>query len=104
VIVTVLMGLAVLAAVIAVGARRWQRSRAEQERPGATIRRPVAVSRFDEIDAAVQGESCRCGGRFVLSGETSKAIGERRFRVVRLVCNECERDELMYFDVTQVFH
>jgi hypothetical protein len=47
-----LLGLAVLAAVIAVGVRRWQ----------------------------------------------------RRFRVARLVCNRCERDELMYFDVTAVFH
>ena len=102
--ITLVMGLAVLAAVIAVGARRWQRTRAAQRRPGATIHLPVTVSRFDEIDAAVQGESCWCGGRFVLSGETSKAIGERRFRIVRLVCNECERDQLMYFDVTPVFH
>jgi hypothetical protein len=40
----------------------------------------------------------------VLSGETSRTVGDRRFRVARLVCNECERAELMYFDVTAVFH
>ena len=99
-----LLGLAVLAAVVSVGVRRWQRLRARRRRPGATIHRPVAVRRFDEIDAAVQGRPCWCGGFFVVAGETSRAVGERRFRIVRLVCNECERDELIYFDVTAVFH
>jgi hypothetical protein len=99
-----LLGIAVIAAVVAVGVRRWKRGRAQRQRPGATIHRPVAVSRFDEIDAAVQGRTCWCGGVFVESGETSRLIGERRFRIVRLVCNECEREELMYFDVTAVFH
>jgi len=103
-VIGLLLGLAVLMAVIAAGARRWRKARAARRRPGATIHRPVAVSRFDEIDAAVQGRTCWCGGIFVVTGETSRAIGERRFRVTRLVCNECERDELMYFDVTAVFH
>jgi hypothetical protein len=99
-----LIGLAVLVAVIAAGVRRWRRTHAARRRPGATIHRPVTVRSFDEIDAALQGRPCWCGGFFVLSGETSRAVGERRFRVARLVCNECERDELMYFDVTAVFH
>jgi len=99
-----LMGLAVIAAVVSVGWRRLQRSRAARQRPGATIHAPVLVTRFDEIDAAIQGRQCWCGGALVESGETSRAIGERRFRVVRLVCNDCERDQLMYFDVTAVFH
>ena len=99
-----LLGLAVLAAVVAVGVRRWQRVRAARHRPGATIHRPVTVRSFDEIDAALQGHHCWCGGFFVLSGETSRTIGDRRFRVARLICNQCERDELMYFDVTAVFH
>ena len=103
-IITLLLGLAVLAAVIAVGVRRAQRSRATRRRPGATIHRPVAVQRFDEIDATIQDSVCWCGGAFVESGETSRTIRERRFRIVRLVCNQCERDELMYFDVTAVFH
>jgi hypothetical protein len=99
-----LLGLAVLVAVAAAGVRRWQRTRAARQRPGATIHRPVAVRSFDEIDAALRGRTCWCGGFFVLSGETSRAVGDRRFRVARLVCNQCERDELMYFDVTAVFH
>jgi hypothetical protein len=103
-VIGLLLGLAVLAAVISVGVRRWQRRRAQRRRPGATIYRPLAISRFDEIDMAVLGRTCWCGGTFAVAGETSRLIGERRFRIARLVCNDCERDELMYFDVTSVFH
>ncbi len=99
-----LLGITVLAAVITVGIRRWQRHRAARGRPGATIHRPVAVRRFDEIDDAIRGRGCWCGGAFVMAGETSRVIGERRLRIARLVCNQCERDEFMYFDVTEVFH
>jgi hypothetical protein len=90
--------------VIAVGARRLQRARAARRRPGATIHRPVPVSRFDEIDAALQGRTCWCGGLLVAAGETSRSVGERRFRIVRMLCSACDREELMYFDVTAVFH
>ena len=95
--------LAVLAAVVAVGAKRWQRTRAARGRPGATIHLPVEVSSFDEIDEAVRDRRCLCGGPLVSTGEASRAVGERHSRVVRLVCRECEREELMYFDVTAVF-
>jgi hypothetical protein len=100
----VAMSLAVLAAVITVAVRRWQKLRDMRQRPGATIDRAIAVAGFDEIDAAIAGRVCWCGGSFVESGETSRTIDTRRFRIVRLVCAECERDELMYFDVTAVFH
>ncbi len=98
------LGITVLVAVIAVGIRRFRRLRSARHRPGATIHLPVTVSSFDEIDAAVQGRTCWCGGALSVAGETSRALGERRFRIARLVCAECGRDELMYFDVTAVFH
>ena len=98
------LGITVLAAVISVAFRRLRRNRAARGRPGATIHRPVAVRRFDEIDDAVEGRECWCGGAFVLAGEASRIVGERRLRIARLVCNHCERDELIYFDVTEVFH
>jgi hypothetical protein len=31
-------------------------------------------------------------------------VGQRRYRVVRLVCPDCEREQLLHFDVTAVFH
>lgn len=99
-----ILGIAVLAAVVAVGVRRFQRTRAARRRPGATIHLPVAVSSFDAIDAAVEGRTCWCGGSMLVAGETSRTVGERRLRIARLVCAQCERDELMYFDVTAVFH
>ena len=100
----IILGITVLIAVIAAGIRRFQRTRGRRRRPGATIHLPVAVSSFDEIDAAVQGRRCWCGGALSIAGETSRAVGERRFRIARLVCVECERDQLMYFDVSAVFH
>jgi len=103
-VIGLLLGIVVLAALIAVAVRRAQRTRATRRQPGATIHRPVAVSRFDEIDSAVRARGCWCGGAFVAVGETSRTAGVRRFRIVRLVCNQCEREELMYFDVTEVFH
>jgi hypothetical protein len=103
-VIGLVLSIVLLAAIARLGVRRWQRARAAQRRPGATIHRPVAVRRFDEIDAAVQARECWCGGYFVASGETSRTFGERHFRVVRMVCNQCERDQLMYFDVTQVFN
>lgn len=100
----VILGLAVIAAVAAGGFRRWQRSQAARRRPGATLHRAVPVSRFDEIDALLEGRTCRCGAPLLSAGETSRARGNHRFRIVRLLCHECERDEVVYFDVTRVFH
>jgi len=103
-VISLIMGIVVLAAVIAVGVRKLQKARATRRRPGATIHLPVAVSRFDEIDDVLRGRRCWCGGSCAVAGETSRAVGQRRFRVARLVCTECERDELLYFDVTAAFH
>jgi rubredoxin len=98
------MALAAIAAVAAVGIRRWLRSRTARQRPGANLQRAVPVTRFDEIDAVLEGRLCRCGAPLRSAGETSRVSGNRRFRVVRILCPECERDEKVYFDVTRVFH
>jgi hypothetical protein len=103
-VIGVLLGLAVIAAMTAAGLRRWQRSRAARRRPGATLHRAVPVSRFDEIDATLFGRVCPCGEALLTAGETSRVVAGRRFRIVRLVCRDCERDEVVYFDVTRVFH
>ena len=41
---------AILAAVVAVGLRRWQRNRIKYKRPGSSIFEAIAVEGFDEID------------------------------------------------------
>jgi len=40
----------------------------------------------------------------VLQGEDSRQIEERRFRVIRMLCPECEKQERVYFDVTEIFN
>lgn len=103
--VGLLMTLAVLAAVISAGVRRWRRNQLRYGGRGSTASRPIEVSRFEEIDAEMQQRRCGwCGGGMRLAGETSRDVGQRRFRVVRLVCDDCERDTRIYFDVTRVFH
>jgi hypothetical protein len=103
--IVLIMGLAVMAAVLSVALRRWRRGRERAGRPGAQLERAVIVTRFDEIDEALQTRSCVwCGGILHTVGETSRVVGERRFRIVRLVCQDCERDERVHFDVTAIFH
>jgi len=98
------IGVAVIAAVVAVW-WRWRQERRQQRRqPGATIRLPIVVGGFDEIDGCVEEQRCSCGGVMALSGETSRRVGERRYRIARLVCQDCEREQQLYFDVTTVFH
>ena len=98
------MSLAIIAAVIVVGIRRWQRTAARRQQPGATIHRAVRVARFDDIDAAIQEAACSCGGRWDPLGETSKRVGERLYRVVRVHCADCASEEFLHFDVTAAFH
>jgi len=97
--------LAILAAIVAMARKRRLRRRAQYRRPGSSIHEAIPVTGFDEIDATTQGLTCAwCDHRLVESGETSRTAGDRRFRIVRLVCGECEREVVLYFDVTQVFH
>lgn len=103
-IASLAIGFAVLFAVSAVGYRRWRERREEALRAGASLRRAILVRRFDQIERVVGRRVCRCGERLVLQGEDSRQVEGRRFRVVQMLCPECERLERVYFDVTQVFH
>lgn len=99
-----LLGATVLLAVVAAGLKRLHRAHLARRRPGATLARAIAVTRFDEIDAAIATSRCHCGGRHALAGETSRRVADRRFRISRVVCQECGRDTMLYFDVTRALH
>ncbi|GBD27131.1 hypothetical protein HRbin30_02475 [bacterium HR30] len=102
---SILFTLAIVVALVAVAARRWQERRARRQRPGATIERAVVVGRFDEIDVTLERYRCpRCGEPVQRMGEFSRNVGARRFRVARVLCRGCGHEERVHFDVTAAFH
>ena len=98
------IGLAVVLAVAALGYRRWRRARDQARRPGATMARAIPVERFDEMETFLGRRRCICGKTLQFTGEGSREFEGRRFRIAHLVCSECEREERVFFDVTQAFH
>ena len=93
---------------IAVGVRRWSRLRlqwAALDRPGSSPARAIAIRTYGEIDAHLSSRWCAtCGGYLERGGEGTREADGRRFRVVRLRCQECERVEQVFFDTTDVLH
>ena len=98
---------AIVVAVVALARRRMRRNvlrRAARERAGATADLAIAVRTFTEIDDHVARRWCHCGGYLERNGEGTREEGGRRFRVVRLRCQECEDAAEVYFDTTEVMH
>jgi hypothetical protein len=105
--VQILFTLAILAAVTAVGMRRMRRTRlrrAAANRPGASPEQAIYIRSYGDIDAHLAARWCFCGGYLERTGEGTREIGGRRFRVARLACQECEAVEEVFFDTTDVLH
>ena len=104
-----LLGLAALIAAVAVGLRMLQQRAAERVRPGATPMTAIPITDYGDIDIAIRMQTCRCGGRFMVRGEGPTAgdgLPSRptSLRVAHLECRRCEREQRLYFDVTEVRH
>ncbi len=98
---------AIVAALAALGARRWRRARlrrAARSRPGSSPAQAIYVRSYAEIDAHLGGRWCACGGYLERTGEGTRELAGRRFRVVRLGCQECEAVDEVYFDTTDMLH
>jgi len=99
-----------LVAMVAAGVWIWRgvQARAEHRRlhegPGTTPEQAIPVSSFQDIDVVVARRECSCGLGLRLTGEGSRQDGERRLRVTRLVCDECEEVFTLYFDLTEIRH
>lgn len=102
--ITLVMGLAVLAAVITVGVRKLQERAAERALPGRSAATAIPIESYAEIDIAVRMQTCRCGGRYVLRGEGPMRDGERPLRIAHLECRRCERERPLYFDLSTIRH
>ena len=104
---SLLLTLAIVAAVCAMGARRWRRRRlrrAAATRAGSSPEQAITIRSFTEMDEHIGQRWCACGGYLERSGEGSREREGRRFRVARLRCQECEAIDEVYFDTTDVLH
>ncbi len=102
-----LLSIALLAALAGMLHRQWRRARRERaarQRPGADFARPIAIESFADMDAHLDYRPCACGNRLRRTGEGPRIIGGRHFRVARLMCEECERVEEVFFDTTAIRH
>jgi hypothetical protein len=97
-------------ALVAAGVWLWRGLRARQARasirtgPGTSLDQALPVTSFDDIDRAVAARRCHCGAGVHTTGEGTRSIGEQRYRYARLECDACEDEQMLFFDVTAIFH
>ena len=102
-----LLAVTIVVAVAAVARRRFRRARlarAARSRPGASGELAIHVRSYGEVDDHLGRRWCACGGFLERTGEGSRVAAGRRLRVVRMVCQECERVDEVFFDTTDVLH
>src|SRR5436190_1345869 len=79
-------------------------ARVARSRPGASGELAIHVRSYGEVDDHLGRRWCACGGFLERTGEGSRVAAGRRLRVVRMVCQECERVDEVFFDTTDVLH
>jgi hypothetical protein len=102
----------IFTAVVIVAAATWivrgMRVRAARNRvrsgPGTSLAQAIPVRSFDEIDRTLARRRCHCGTDLRLTGEGARSVAERRYRLARLACDECEEETVLYFDVSEALH
>jgi hypothetical protein len=107
VVLTGLLVVALVAALVATWSQRRRRAslrRAAAIRDGASPERAIYVRSFADIDGHLGRRWCHCGGYLERTGEGSRELGGRRYRVARLRCQECEDLAEVFFDTTEVVH
>jgi hypothetical protein len=72
--------------------------------PGTSLAEALPVTSFDAIDATVAKRRCHCGAGVHTIGEGARQVEERRYRFVRVECDACEEEQLLFFDVTTILH
>lgn len=104
---SLLLVAALAAAIVALGRRRWRRTRLRRladTRPGASPALAIPITAFDEIDQYLRFRRCACGGYLERRGEGSRDVVGQRYRVARLQCQDCERVDEVFFDTTDLLH
>jgi len=106
-VISLLMTMAVIAAVVAVAVRRVAlaaRRRVAREGRGSSVDLSIPVRSFAEMDAVLDARTCPCGGRYDRAGEGTREAAGCRYRVARLVCSVCEEGAEVFFDTTDLLH
>jgi hypothetical protein len=106
-VTSLLLVAALVAAMAALGRRRWRRARLRKlasTRPGSSPALAIPITAFDEIDTHLRLRRCACGGYLERHGEGSRDVAGHRYRVARLECQDCERVEEVFFDTTDLLH
>ena len=97
--IELLIALAVLFAIAALAVRRWHRRLHERRLPGHSPHTAIPVEDYSDIDAALELETCTCGGRFTLRGEGPVRGPSSSLRMTRAECRRCARELVLYFDM-----
>jgi hypothetical protein len=67
---------------------------------GGAPDRPIDVASASTVEVHARGEPClRCGGSCRLADHTAETIGDRRLRVVTVVCPQCGARRAWYFRI-----
>ena len=86
------------------GARTRRARASTRTGPRTSLERALPVTSFDAIDDAVAARRCHCGAGVHTVGEGTREVLGQRFRYARLECDACEDEQLLFFDVTTIFH
>jgi hypothetical protein len=107
-LIAILFTLAIVAALIATGSRRWRRNRlrrAAHALPGASAGNPIPIRSYTDIDDALRERWCpSCGGYLERAGEGTRTVDGKPLRVARLACQECEEAVEFFFDSSDLLH
>src|SRR5258705_9993472 len=96
--------LVVAAVWVTRGLQRRRARAAVRSGPGTSLESALPVRSFGAIDEVVEARHCHCGAGVHTVGEGAREIEGRRFRYARVECDACEDKQLLYFDVTSIFH
>jgi len=106
-VIELLFVAAIVAAVTAMALRRRRRTRlrkAALTRAGASPDLAIAIRSYVEMDEHLAGRWCWCGGFLERTGEGTRDVAGRRYRVARMCCQECEAVDEVFFDTTDLLH
>ena len=102
-----ILTIVLLLSLTVMAGRTWVRRRQTtrlDDQPGRSAHTALDVTRFDEMDAVIRGETCHCGGRIHVISEGSQTIDGQHLRVIRADCQDCEHEHYFFFKLRKVLH